>query len=62
MDYRGELLVPIHNDTDDEQYIEAGERIAQLIILPYQNLNFIEVDELQKTDRGKDGFGSTGDK
>ena len=62
MDYRGELLVPIHNDTDDEQYIEAGERIAQLIILPYQNLDFIELDELHKTDRGEDGFGSTGEK
>lgn len=61
-DYRGELLVPIHNDTDNEQYIEAGERIAQLIILPYQDLNFIEVDELQKTDRGEGGFGSSGKK
>ena len=61
-DYRGELLVPIHNDTDNEQYIEAEERIAQLIILPYQDLNFIEVDELQKTDRGEGGFGSSGKK
>lgn len=62
MDYRGELLVPIHNDTSYEKYIEAGERIAQLIILPYQDLDFIEVDELQKTDRGEGGFGSSGKK
>lgn len=62
MDYRGELLVPIHNDTPYDRYIDKGERIAQLIVLPYQDLHFKEVDELSKTDRGDGGFASTGDK
>ena len=61
-DYRGELLVPIHNDTPYDRYIDKGERIAQLIVLPYQDLHFKEVDELSKTDRGDGGFASTGDK
>ena len=61
-DYKGEYIVALHNDSNELMSIEAGERIAQLIILPYQNLNFIEVDELQKTDRGEGGFGSTGEK
>lgn len=61
-DYRGEYIVPIHNDTPYEKYIDKGERIAQLIILPYQVLVFKEVDELSKTDRGDGGFASTGEK
>lgn len=61
-DYKGEYIVALHNDSNELMTIESGERIAQLIILPYQDLNFIEVDELQKTDRGEDGFGSTGGK
>lgn len=61
-DYRGELLVPIHNDTPYDRYINTGERIAQLIVLPYQVLIFKEVDELSETDRGDGGFASTGDK
>lgn len=61
-DYKGEYIVALHNDSNELMSIEAGERIAQLIILPYQNLDFIEVDELHETDRGKGGFGSTGDK
>lgn len=61
-DYKGEYIVALHNDSNELMSIEAGERIAQLITLPYQNLDFIEVDELQKTDRGEDGFGSSGKK
>jgi len=61
-DYKGEYIVALHNDSNETMTIEAGERIAQLIILPYQDLDFIEVDELHKTDRGMGGFGSTGDK
>lgn len=61
-DYKGEYIVALHNDSNELMSIEVGERIAQLIILPYQNLDFIEVDELHETDRGKGGFGSTGDK
>ena len=58
-DYKGEYIVALHNDSNELMSIEAGERIAQLIILPYQDLDFIEVDELQKTDRGEGGFGSS---
>ena len=61
-DYKGEYIVALHNDSNELMTIEAGERIAQLIILPYQDLDFIEVDELQKTDRGEGGFGSSGKK
>ena len=61
-DYRGEYIVALHNDSNETMTVQAGERIAQLVVLPYQNLNFIEVDELDETDRGDGGFASTGDK
>ena len=61
-DYRGELIVALHNDSNMTQYVDAGERIAQLVILPYLNVDFNEVDELNSTDRGEGGFGSTGSK
>lgn len=59
-DYRGEYVVALHNDTDVEKIIEPNDRIAQLVILPYLPVEFEEVDELSDTDRGSDGFGSTG--
>lgn len=59
-DYRGEYIVPIHNDTDEEQYICAGERIGQLILMRYNPMIFEFVDELTDTNRGKGGFGSSG--
>ncbi len=59
-DYRGELIVALHNDTTERQTIEEGDRIAQLVILPYLAVNFEEVDELEDTERGEGGFGSTG--
>ena len=61
-DYRGELIVALHNDSNMTQYVDAGERIAQLVILPYLNVDFTEVDKLNSTDRGEGGFGSTGSK
>lgn len=61
-DYRGDITVPLHNDSGERRTIEAGERIAQLVILPYLNVEFEEVDELSETDRGAGGFGSTGTK
>lgn len=61
-DYKGEYIVALHNDSNELMSIEAGERIAQLIVLPYQDLHFKEVDELSKTDRGEGGFGSSGKK
>ncbi len=59
-DYTGEYIVALHNDTDDPQTICAGDRIAQLIFLPYVDAEFCEVDELEETERGSGGFGSTG--
>ena len=59
-DYRGEVIVALHNDTDEKQYFQNGERIAQLVILPYVSAEFCEVEELDSTERGSGGFGSTG--
>ena len=61
-DYRGEYIVALHNDTDEIQSIEPGERIAQMILLPYIEMTFNEVDKLSDTNRGDSGFGSTGTK
>ena len=59
-DYRGEYIVAIHNDTDEMQTIDKHERIAQLVLMPYIPMEFIESDELSETERGTGGFGSTG--
>lgn len=59
-DYRGEYIVALHNDSDYEERIYDGDRIAQLVLLPYQTMNFKEVNSLSETDRGSGGFGSTG--
>lgn len=61
-DYRNEYIVALHNDTTETKTVQAGERIAQLVILPCQDIDFKEVDELHDTDRGMGGFGSTGEK
>ena len=59
-DYRGEYIVALHNDSETVQIVEPGDRIAQLIILPYVPVVFNEVEELNETERGAGGFGSTG--
>ena len=59
-DYRGNVIVALHNDTNEEKLIMPGERIAQLVVLPYLPVTFEEVDELTDTERGDKGFGSTG--
>ena len=59
-DYRGNYIVAIHNDSDGERVITPGEKIAQMIVLPYLELEFDEVEELNETGRGAGGFGSTG--
>lgn len=59
-DYRGEYIVAIHNDSDTERTVTDGDRIAQLVILPYLAVEFDEVSELDDTERGAGGFGSTG--
>lgn len=59
-DYRGEYIVALHNDTNEERVIENGERIAQVAFIPYCNETMMEVAELSETVRGDGGFGSTG--
>lgn len=59
-DYKGEYIVALHNDTDIPQTINPMERIAQLVVMPYLPVEFNEVDELNDTERGSGGFGSTG--
>ncbi len=61
-DYRGEIMVALHNHSNEEKVIEAKERIAQLVIAPFLKVNFQETDSLDDTDRGTGGFGSTGNK
>ncbi len=58
--YRGEYMVALHNDSDIARIVCPGDRIAQLVVMPYLNIEFDEVDELTSTERGDDGFGSTG--
>lgn len=59
-DYRGEFIVALHNHGTVPQTIENHDRIAQLCIVPYLEVEFEEQDELSDTKRGEGGFGSTG--
>ncbi len=61
-DYRGEIMVSLHNHGTEPQTVEAGERIAQLVLTPYLTARFLEAEELSETVRGTGGFGSTGTK
>ena len=61
-DYRGEIMVALHNHSNESQTIAAGERIAQIVITPFLTVNYIESETLDETDRGVGGFGSTGTK
>ena len=59
-DYRGEIIVALHNHGKEVRYVEAGDRIAQFVIAPYYTAEFCEAEELSNTVRGNGGFGSTG--
>lgn len=59
-DYRGNIKLSIYNDTTTAQTIAPHERIAQLIVIPFYPFEFNEVSELNETERGAGGFGSTG--
>ena len=61
-DYRGEIMVALHNHSAVEQTIAAGERVAQLVVTPFLKACFEEAEELSQTVRGIGGFGSTGTK
>ena len=59
-DYRGEIMVALHNHSNQPAEIENGERIAQMVITPFLTAEFVETAELDETERGAGGFGSTG--
>ena len=61
-DYRGEVMVALHNHSTVAATVDSGERIAQLVIAPFLQADFNTVDELNETLRGAGGFGSTGTK
>lgn len=61
-DYRGEIMVALHNHGQIDRTLDKGERIAQMVIMPYLAAQYIEVEELSDTKRGSGGFGSTGRK
>lgn len=61
-DYRGELMVSLHNHSGETRTVDCGDRIAQLVITPYLTAAFTPADELDDTARGAGGFGSTGSK
>ena len=59
-DYRGELMVALHNHGKESRTVECGDRIAQMVITPYLTAQFEPAEELDDTVRGAGGFGSTG--
>lgn len=59
-DYRGELMVPLFNQSNKPQTVSNGDRIAQIIFMPYLKADFFEDNTLSQTQRGEGGFGSTG--
>ena len=59
-DYRGEVMVSLHNHTNMPQSVEPGERVAQMVIAPFLKADFVVADTLSDTVRGEGGFGSTG--
>lgn len=58
--YRGEIIVAIHNDSNETQLVHNGDRIAQLVIQKVEPTVFEEVSELDETSRGESGFGGSG--
>ena len=58
--YRGEIMAPLYNAGHETQVVERGERIFQLVIMPFVTCECVEVDELSDTERGEGGFGSSG--
>ena len=61
-DYRGEIIVALHNDSNKSFIVEPQQRIAQMVVTPYIPISFVETDNLDETERGEGGFGSTGAK
>ena len=61
-DYRGEIMVSLHNHSSSEQTVDPDERIAQMVVTPFVHCEYEETDALGDTQRGEGGFGSTGTK
>lgn len=61
-DYTGEILCPVQNNGPEMYTIQPGERIAQLVIMPVQQVEMVWAENLEETERGAGGFGSTGKK
>ena len=61
-DYRGEVMVALHNHSEQERTVDHGERVAQLVLVPYLTAAYEQADSLTDTARGAGGFGSTGSK
>lgn len=59
-DYRGEIMVAIHNDSLADKIVEPGQRIAQIVVMPYATCEFVETYSFSDTQRGTGGFGSSG--
>lgn len=59
-DYRGEIMVGLHNHSGIDQTIAPYERVAQMAIVPFLQVSYEESDDLDETERGTGGFGSTG--
>lgn len=59
-DYRGEYIIAVHNDSEETRIVNCGDRIAQLVIMPFMSAEFELSDTLPETVRGEGGFGSTG--
>ncbi len=59
-DYRGEIVVALHNHGKEERTVQAGDRVAQFVVVPYLPCEYEEAEELSSTVRGEGGFGSTG--
>ncbi len=58
--YRGEILLPLHNLGNEAVTVHAGERVCQMVIAPYGMASMVEVEELDESERGTSGFGSSG--
>lgn len=58
--YRGEIMVPLHHDQNGVVSVGKGERVCQLVVVPFATCECVEVDSLDDTERGEGGFGSTG--
>lgn len=61
-DYRGEIMVPLFNHSKTPACLDVGERVAQLVIVPYIKADYELVDDIESSPRGEGGFGSTGRK